>query len=150
MRPGTTRLLCSLSLLEPFGCLPYIGKEGNPSRDEGTIMANDRAGRPTADEPPAGSAVPFPAPLQPRFTLLYHFCRLQLPAITLEAATAQRHLQRTFDVFRAKPDTESSWQAYLDNLYPLDWFLCSACIEGIEYAWEALFAFARRAGPTAC
>ena len=70
-------------------------------------MGNDRPGRVTADTSPSRAGVapaPFPVSLQPRFTLLYHFCRLQMPAIALDSGTGQRHLQRTYDLFRTKPE----------------------------------------------
>jgi len=127
-------------------------------------MGYDRAGRRKADTaaPPASpgsspspSLPPsaFPAQFQPRFRLLYHFCRLQMPAITLDMTTSQRHLQRTFDLFRAKPAAfrpgeDLSWTDYLDSLYPLDWFLAAACLEGHERAWETLFA--AKAGRSDC
>jgi RNA polymerase sigma factor (sigma-70 family) len=79
---------------------------------------------------------------------LYHFCRLQLTTLTLDHPTALRHLQRTFDVYRAKPGVDDSWPYYLDNLYPLDWFLSSACLEGLERAWDVLVA--SRAGRSDC
>jgi RNA polymerase sigma factor (sigma-70 family) len=112
-------------------------------------MANDRAGRSAAGAAtPVPAPAPFPPTLQPRFTLLYHFCRLQMPALALDPGTGHRHLQRTYDLFRTKPGVNDSWQYYLDNLYPLDWFLASACLEGLERAWEALFA--ARAGRSDC
>jgi hypothetical protein len=114
-------------------------------------MGNERAGTRKADGTAAATspaALPLPATLQPRFTLLYHFCRLQLPALTLDTATAQRHLQRTFDVYRTKPGVDSSWLYYLDNLYPTDWFLAAACLEGHERAWDVLVA--SRAGRSDC
>jgi RNA polymerase sigma factor (sigma-70 family) len=58
------------------------------------------------------------------------------------------HLERTFDVFRTKPNVDTSWIHYLDNLYPLDWFLAAACLEGLERAWDTLFA--ARAGRSDC
>ena len=66
-----------------------------------------------------------PATLGPRTDLLYHFCRLQLPAVNLPPETCERHLQRAFDIYQRKTPA-SSWEAYLDNLYPLDWFLVAA------------------------
>ena len=75
-----------------------------------------------------------------RQALLYHFCRLQLPAVGLAPGAAERHLKRTFDIHRAKAAGAASWEAFLDNLYPLDWFLASACLEGDNRAWETLFA----------
>ena len=41
---------------------------------------------------------------------------------------SRTHLERTFGIFGAKtPDL--TWEAYLANLYPLDWFLCCGCLE---------------------
>lgn len=80
--------------------------------------------------------------------LLYHFCRLQLPAIALSPDVFARHLKRTFELYRAKPGAASTWEAYLDNLYPLDWFVAVACLEGNPQAWEHLFA--ARAGRSDC
>jgi len=85
--------------------------------------------------------------LNARMELLYHFCRLQLPAISLGADACRRHLERTFELFRTK-EPAANWQSYLDNLYPLDWFVASACLEGLGPAWEHLFA--ARAGRTDC
>jgi RNA polymerase sigma factor (sigma-70 family) len=83
-----------------------------------------------------------------RVELLYHFCRLQLPPVSLSPQTCGKHLQRTFDLYRAKVGTDASWDTYLDNLFPLDWFVASACLEGSAQAWEYLFA--ARAGRTDC
>src|SRR5262245_25432884 len=79
--------------------------------------------------------------------LLYHFCRLQLPAVVLPPANCERHLHRTFEVYRAK-EAAASWPQYLDNLHPLDWYVASACLEGNGRAWEYLFA--ARAGRSDC
>jgi RNA polymerase sigma factor (sigma-70 family) len=70
---------------------------------------------------------------------LYHFCRLQLPALNLVPEKLESHLQRTFDLYRNKI-SDATWQKYLDNLYPLDWFLAIACLEGNSRAWDHLFA----------
>ena len=80
--------------------------------------------------------------------VLYHFCRLQLPAINLPSATCDRHLQRTFSLYQTKAGAAAAWPGYLDNLYPLDWFVACACLEGNALAWEHLFA--ARAGRTDC
>src|SRR5438105_15777640 len=72
--------------------------------------------------------------------LIYHFCRLHLPAIVLSTATFQRHLLRTFELFRRKSDGNANWDVYLDNLYAVDWYLAVACLEGNAAAWEQLFA----------
>jgi RNA polymerase sigma factor (sigma-70 family) len=74
-----------------------------------------------------------------RLALLYHFCRLQMPAVSLPLDAATRHLQRTYEVYHRK-EPSAGWDRFLDNLYPLDWFLASACLEGDGRAWETLFA----------
>jgi RNA polymerase sigma factor (sigma-70 family) len=84
----------------------------------------------------------------PRVEILYYFCRLQLPAVNLPAERCQHHLQRTFALFQRKVEQPITWEAYLDHLYPLDWFLASACLEGNRTAWEQLFA--SRAGRSDC
>jgi RNA polymerase sigma factor (sigma-70 family) len=80
--------------------------------------------------------------------LLYHFCRLQLPAVAMSRASCGRHLQRAFELHRTKVDPNVTWDKYLDNLYPLDWFIASACLDGDAHAWDVLFA--SRAGRTDC
>ena len=84
----------------------------------------------------------------PRAELLYYFCRLQLPAVDLPEGVCRRHLERTFALARRKDPAPASWDAYLDSLYPLDWFVASACLEGNARAWEQLFA--SRAGRSDC
>jgi len=86
--------------------------------------------------PSPPTSLPSPA----RKALLYHFCRLQLPVVALAIAAFDRHLQRTFDLYRSKAGPAASWDVYFDNFYPLDWFLASACLEGDNRAWETLFA----------
>lgn len=71
--------------------------------------------------------------------LLYHFCRLQLPDLSLPAGVFDGHLRRTFDLYRAKRP-EASWPEYFEGLYPRDWFICSASLERDGRAWEHLFA----------
>jgi hypothetical protein len=83
-----------------------------------------------------------------RTELLYHFCRLQLPDVILPAAACGRHLERTFALYQCKAGAPITWDAYLDKLYPLDWFLVAACLEGNARAWEHLFA--ARAGRSDC
>ena len=89
-----------------------------------------------------------PAEAGPRAELLYYFCRLQMPGIDLPAEACRRHLERTFKLFGRKQDGTITWDRYLDNLYPLDWFVASACMEGNTRAWEQLFA--SRAGRSDC
>ncbi len=84
-------------------------------------------------------------------TLLYHFCRLRLPAVTLPLPVFERHLRRAFELSRAKHANKGAmiaWETFLDNLHALDWFLACACLEGQPRAWEALFA--ARANRTDC
>ena len=69
---------------------------------------------------------------EPRVEVLYYFCRLQMPAVLLSVEQCRSHLQRTFQIFQKKNEGAIVWEAYLDNLYPLDWFTASACLEGIE------------------
>jgi RNA polymerase sigma factor (sigma-70 family) len=85
------------------------------------------------------------APL--REMLLYHFCRLQLPAVRLPLDTFLKHLQRTFELYRPKAP-EVSREAYLESLYAVDWYLCCGCLERESAAWERLFA--SRTGRTDC
>src|SRR5262245_26241455 len=92
-------------------------------------------------------AVPMMTP-GPRVEILYYFCRLQMPAVNLPAERCQYHLQRTFGLYQRKVEQPVTWEAYLDHLYPLDWFLASACLEGNRSAWEQLFA--SRAGRSDC
>ena len=82
-----------------------------------------------------------------RRALLYHFCRVQMPAVSLSAEAFDRHLDRTFALYGGKvPGTPVT--AYLDGLYSLDWFLCTACLERDGRAWELLFA--ARTGRSDC
>jgi RNA polymerase sigma factor (sigma-70 family) len=88
-----------------------------------------------------------PAEPSPRTQLLYHFCRLQLPAVTLPTTKFEPHLRRTLDLYRAKA-ADASLETYLETLYPLDWYVACACLEGEAAAWECLFA--ARAGRSDC
>jgi RNA polymerase sigma factor (sigma-70 family) len=80
---------------------------------------------------------------EPRTRLLYHFCRLQLPALALPPERFGDHLQRCFGLFRAKrgrAGIAADYPAFLDNLYAVDWYLCCTCLENQARAWEILFA----------
>jgi RNA polymerase sigma factor (sigma-70 family) len=72
--------------------------------------------------------------------LLFHFCRMQLPAVSFNRRQFDQHLQRAFDLFGAKVGKPVAWETYLENLYPLDWCLAAACLEGDRRAWDYLFA----------
>jgi hypothetical protein len=79
-------------------------------------------------------------PLPPQTPLLFHFCRVQLPAVALARDVFSTHLERTFGLYSGKANGDAKWDAFLDNLYPLDWYVASACLEGDGAAWEYLFA----------
>jgi RNA polymerase sigma factor (sigma-70 family) len=83
-----------------------------------------------------------------RITLLYHFCRLQWPAVVLALDVFQRHLERTFTVYQAKLEAPAELNSYLASLHAADWYLCCACLEGQSRAWE--FLFAARANRSDC
>lgn len=94
---------------------------------------------------------PPPTPPAPadrrRVALLYHFCRLQLPAVRMPEAAFLTHLDRTFRLFQPKaPGT--TWAAYLEGLYAVDWAVCVGCLENQTAAWELLFA--ARTGRSDC
>jgi RNA polymerase sigma factor (sigma-70 family) len=77
--------------------------------------------------------------------------------VALPAEAFARHLRRAHALYQAKlakgahppsstPNSElrtpnsASWEAFLEGLHALDWFLACACLEGEPHAWEALFA----------
>jgi RNA polymerase sigma factor (sigma-70 family) len=74
-----------------------------------------------------------------RVTLLYHFARLQMPAVKLTEPAFLKHLDRTFRIFLPKTPGSVSWAAYLEGLYAVDWLVCVGCLEGQNPAWEVLF-----------
>ena len=74
-----------------------------------------------------------------RVLLLYHFCRLQLPAVRLPEPAFAAHLDRTFRIFLPKAPTPLTRAAYIDGLYAVDWAVCVGCLERQNPAWEQLF-----------
>jgi RNA polymerase sigma factor (sigma-70 family) len=75
--------------------------------------------------------------------LLYHFCRLRLPALALPLASFTRRLERAFAAFGQRAEQqglECRWERFLEDLHSLDWFLACACLEGLSGAWETLFS----------
>jgi RNA polymerase sigma factor (sigma-70 family) len=83
--------------------------------------------------------------------LLYHFCRLRLPAVALPPAAFEDHLRRGFELFRRrslKEQRPAGWERFLEALHAVDWFLACACLEGQNQAWEVLFG--ARASRTDC
>jgi RNA polymerase sigma factor (sigma-70 family) len=76
--------------------------------------------------------------------LLYHFCRLRLPAVPLPLTAFDGHLDRAHELYQQKQVRDSAtngvaWGAFLTGLHTLDFFLACACLEGKPTAWEALF-----------
>jgi RNA polymerase sigma factor (sigma-70 family) len=81
---------------------------------------------------------------QPLLLVLYHFCRLQVPAVVLSFPCFEAHLQRMFGRSRQHSKTPvANWQEFLDRLQPLDAFVASACVENCEEAWQVLLFDAR-------
>jgi RNA polymerase sigma factor (sigma-70 family) len=70
--------------------------------------------------------------------LLYHFDRLQLPAVRVPMPKFLTHLERTFGIFHPKAPA-ATWASYLEGLYAVDWAVCVGCLEGSNAAWEQLF-----------
>ena len=89
---------------------------------------------------------PHPEPPPPtgtdrgRIGLLYHFTRLQLPAVKVAETAFVRHLSRTFRLYLPKATGLVTWAAYLEGLYAVDWTVCVGCLEGQADAWDLLFA----------
>ncbi|HEY8505791.1 MAG TPA: sigma-70 family RNA polymerase sigma factor [Gemmataceae bacterium] len=83
-----------------------------------------------------------------RLALLYPFCRLQMPAVALPADRFAGHVERAYRLYQAKSEPAVDPDTFLDQLYALDLFLCSACLEGDGRAWEILFA--ARTGRSDC
>lgn len=95
------------------------------------------------------SAVPPPAAADDaRLALVYHFCRLQLPAVRVPEPAFRAHLTRAFAIYLPKADAPVDWPGFLDSLYALDWAVCVGCLEGSDAAWELLFA--ARTGRSDC
>jgi RNA polymerase sigma factor (sigma-70 family) len=123
---------------------PRSGKPAPGGSPEAAVPAADASVTPVADAPKVANAPGSPHAV----ALIVHFCRLQLPAIPLSLDVCQKHLGRTYELYRGKANGEASWEKFLDNLYPLDWYLTAACLEGNARAWEYLFAV--RTGRSDC
>jgi RNA polymerase sigma factor (sigma-70 family) len=88
------------------------------------------------------------SPDRVRKALLFHFCRLQLPAIALTSVQFERHLQRAHAIYESKASGTGSWTGFLENLHVVDWYIGSACLEADSQGWNSLFA--ARAGRSDC
>ena len=75
-----------------------------------------------------------------RIAVLYQFVRLQLPTIRIPEPKFLAHLERSFRLFQSKTPRPVSWAEFLEGLYAIDWAVCVGCIEGLNPAWETLFA----------
>jgi RNA polymerase sigma factor (sigma-70 family) len=71
--------------------------------------------------------------------LLYHFCRIQRPRLALTLAVFSKHAERMFERAR-RMQPAFDWPRFVANLQALDAFLVAACLEGLQPAWEQLFA----------
>ncbi len=89
--------------------------------------------------------VPTPSP---NVTMLFHYCRIQFSGIRLQIETFQKHLERTFALFQRKQAEPVEWSRYLEQVYALDTYLCFACLERQESAWQTLFGL--RTGQSDC
>lgn len=78
-------------------------------------------------------------PAPDRRLMLYHFCRLQRPGIATSRSKFDQHLDRTLALFRAKEPAIAE-DAYLDQLYSLDWYVACGCLDNDRAAWDTLFA----------
>jgi hypothetical protein len=88
----------------------------------------------------AESTPPLTAADKGRVALLYHFVRLQMPAVKVSEPAFLTHLDRTFRIFLPKaPAGPITWAKYLEGLYAVDWLVCVGCLEGQNAAWEVLF-----------
>jgi RNA polymerase sigma factor (sigma-70 family) len=98
----------------------------------------------------ARSAKPSPRETEfgPQATVLYHFCRMQLPAVAVSEDHFEAHLERAFGLYQSKAADARDWNRFVETLYPFDWFIAVGCLEGSSAAWDALFA--ARAGRSDC
>jgi RNA polymerase sigma factor (sigma-70 family) len=77
---------------------------------------------------------------------MYHFCRLQLPGLHLSYPRFQEEMTRTYNLYAAKATAQKAptrivqGSTYLENLYPLDWWVAICCLDGDEAAWQLLFS----------
>lgn len=109
--------------------LPLAAVAGVPAgKEDGVISQPGHAVLTTADET--------------RLKLLYHFSRLQLPEIAFPERRFREQIERTYRLYAVKSAETGAvtWPTYLGGLYVLDWLVCMGCLDGLELAWERLFA----------
>ncbi len=76
-----------------------------------------------------------------RAVVVYQFARLQLPRLPLSEVSFLAHLSRAFALYAPKAESVPlTWPAFLDGLYAADLLVCGGCLDGLEPAWEYLFA----------
>jgi RNA polymerase sigma factor (sigma-70 family) len=75
-------------------------------------------------------------------SLLYHFCRLRLPAVALPLPAFARHLERAYRMFQERGEVNVGMDGtvFVESLHALDWFLACACLEQLPSGWEALWS----------
>src|SRR4051812_10808919 len=91
---------------------------------------------------------PIPAEAQARTGLLYHFGRIQYPALQIPEDAFRTHVARAFEIFNRKSEVPVSWDTFFESLYLFDWMIVCACLEGMERGWELLFS--ARTGRSDC
>jgi len=102
-----------------------------------------------ADPAPQPNALQQPTRAESaRIGLLYHFCRMQFPALSVSATAFKAHLERAAQIYTLKSPMPITWPIFLEGLYALDWTVCCGCLEGLDRAWEKLFA--ARTGRSDC
>jgi RNA polymerase sigma factor (sigma-70 family) len=76
-----------------------------------------------------------------RAAAVYQFARLQLPRVAVPEGAYLAHLGRAFGLFAPKAEPQPlTWPAFLDGLYAADLLVCGGCLDGLQVAWEELFA----------
>jgi RNA polymerase sigma factor (sigma-70 family) len=81
-------------------------------------------------------------------TRLFHFVKVQLPAVRLLRPRFDEHIRRSFQIYEAKVPGPLTWPAFLAGLYIVDWAVSAGCLENDEAAWDLLFA--ARTGRSDC
>src|SRR3954465_1782900 len=75
--------------------------------------------------------------------LLYHFTPRRPAGVAVPFAAFARRLGSAFAQQQARAAAEGravTWEAFVENLHALDWFMACACLEGMQAGWESLFS----------